>query len=133
MTDPNGQLSNVLNYIDFVMTGFFICEMLTKWVAYGFAFSGKNSYIRSAWNILDFIIVISATISVVFQSINIAFIKSLRVLRVLRPLRLIAKHKGLKLAVSALINSIPSITNLLLIVVFFIFLLAILTVTLFSG
>lgn len=72
------------------MTGFFICEMLTNMFANGFAFCGKNSYIRNGWNILDFIIVCSATISVIFSGIDLGFIKSLRVLRVLRPLRLIA-------------------------------------------
>ena len=40
--------------------------MLTKWIAYGFAFCGPKSYIRNGWNILDFVIVISATIAVVF-------------------------------------------------------------------
>ena len=49
------------------MTGFFICEMLSKWIAHGFLFCGKNSYIRSGWSILDFIVVILATISIVFE------------------------------------------------------------------
>ena len=115
------------------MTGFFICEMLTGIVARGFAICGKESYIRNGWNVLDFIIVCSATISVIFSTIDLGFIKSLRVMRVLRPLRLLAKHRGLKLAISALFNSLPNILNLLLIVMFFIFMLAILQTTLFAG
>lgn len=115
------------------MTALFICEMFTKIFAFGFIFCGKQSYIRDAWNILDFIIVLSATISVVFININLGFIKSLRVMRVLRPLRLLSRHRGLKLAISALFNSLPNITNLLLIVMFFIFMLAILCTTLFAG
>lgn len=115
------------------MTGFFICEMITHIIARGFAFCGKNSYIRESSNILDFIIVVSAFLGVVSNGISLGFIKSLRVLRVLRPLRVISKHKGLKLAISALINSLPSIGNLLLIVWFFLFLLAILDCTLFAG
>jgi hypothetical protein len=107
--------------------------MLTGIVARGFAACGKDSYIRNAWNVLDFIIVCSATISVIFSTIDLGFIKSLRVMRVLRPLRLLAKHRGLKLAISALFNSLPSILNLLLIVMFFIFMLAILQTTLFAG
>ena len=78
------------------MTGFFICEMLSKCIAYGFLFCGKNSYIRSGWSILDFIVVILATISIIFESYDVSFIKSLRILRVLRPLRLISRIKGLK-------------------------------------
>jgi hypothetical protein len=107
--------------------------MMTNIFAKGFAFCGKDSYIRNAWNILDFVIVISATISVIFTTIDLGFIKSLRVMRVLRPLRLLAKHRGLKLAISALFNSLPNIGNLLMIVMFFIFMLAILCTTLFSG
>lgn len=107
--------------------------MMTKIFAYGFAFCGKNSYIRNPWNILDFLIVASATISVIFSNIDLGFIKSLRVLRVLRPLRLIAKHRGLRLAISALFNSLPNIGNLLLIMLFVIFMVAILCITLFSG
>ena len=115
------------------MTGLFISEMVTKIFAYGFAFCGKDSYIKSPWNILDFLIVASATISVIFSNIDLGFIKSLRVLRVLRPLRLIAKHRGLRLAISALFNSLPNIGNLLLIMLFVIFMVAILCITLFSG
>lgn len=133
LDDPNSNLTIVLTYIDYVFTGFFICEMFTKIFAYGFAFCGKDSYIRNSWNILDFIIVLSATISVIFTNVDIGFLKSLRVMRVLRPLRLLSRHRGLKLAISALFNSLPSIANLLLIVVFFIFMLAILCTTLFAG
>ena len=133
MEDPDSSKSYALGIIDNVMTGFFICEMVTHIIARGFAFCGKNSYIRESSNILDFIIVVSAFLGVVLNGISLGFIKSLRVLRVLRPLRVIAKHKGLKLAISALINSLPSIGNLLLIVWFFLFLLAILDCTLFAG
>jgi hypothetical protein len=122
-----------LVYIDYFMTGFFICEMFTKIFALGFLFNGADSYIRNAWNILDFLIVISATTSVIFTTIDLGFIKSLRVMRVLRPLRLLSRHRGLKLAISALFNSLPNIANLLLIVMFFIFMMAILCCTLFSG
>jgi hypothetical protein len=115
------------------MTGFFICEMFTKIFALGFAFNGKASYIRNPWNILDFVIVLSATISVIFVTVDLGFIKSLRVMRVLRPLRLLSKDKNLKLAISALFNSLPSIANLLMIVMFFIFMMSILCCTLFSG
>lgn len=133
LDDPDGLKSSVLTYIDFVMTGFFICEMFTNIFTNGFALCGPQSYIRNGWNILDFIIVCSATISVIFSQVNISFLKSLRVMRVLRPLRLLAKHKGLKLAISALFNSLPNIGNLLVIVMFFIFMLSILGCTLFQG
>jgi hypothetical protein len=69
----------------------------------------------------------------IFVKVDLKAIKSLRILRVLRPLRIVAKNRGLKLAITSLFNSLPNIANLLLIVVFFIFLLSILCMTLFSG
>ena len=54
-------------------------------------------------------------------------------LRILRPLRLISRNKGLRLSLTALVKSIPKIGNLLLIVVFCLFMLAILGTTLFCG
>jgi voltage-dependent calcium channel R type alpha-1E len=123
----------VLTYIDYVMSSFFFCECITKLIALGFVGCGPNSYIRNPWNILDFTIVVSSLASMIFVNVDLKAIKSLRILRVLRPLRIVAKNRGLKLAITSLFNSLPNIANLLLIVVFFIFLLAILCMTLFSG
>ena len=54
-------------------------------------------------------------------------------MKILRPLRIIARDKGLKIAIVSLGRSIPNIVNLQVIVLFFIFLLSILQTTLFSG
>jgi len=59
--------------------------------------------------------------------------KVLRMLRVLKPLRLVSHNKGLKLSIICLIKALPSILNLMVIVVFFLFLIGILGMTLFSG
>lgn len=133
LDNPKGLKVTILTYIDYVMSSFFYCECLTKVFAMGFIACGKDSYIRNPWNILDFTIVLSALVSMIFVNVNLKAIKSLRILRVLRPLRIVAKNRGLKLAITSLFNSLPNIGNLLLIVVFFIFLLAILCMTLFSG
>jgi len=115
------------------MSSFFYCECIIKVIALGFAACGKKSYIRDPWNILDFTIVLSALISMIANNDSLKAIKSLRVLRVLRPLRLLNKNRGLKLAITSLFNSLPAILNLLLIMFFFIFLLGILSMTLFAG
>ena len=115
-----------MNKIDIFMTSAFALEMVLKIIAYGFAFAGRDSYIRVPWNILDFIIVTSAILSILADDLNISFFKSLRILRILRPLRIIARNKGLKVAITALGASLPNIFNLQLIVFFFVFLLAIL-------
>ena len=80
----------VINMIDLIMTIIFTCEAILKIITLGFLFNKKTCYLRNTWNILDFVIVIFAIISLTFDS-NISFIKVLRVARILRPLRLIQK------------------------------------------
>ena len=115
------------------MTCAFTFEMMVKIIAWGFAWAGKGSYIRDSWNILDFVIVSSALISLIAVDLNIGFFKSLRILKILRPLRIIARNKGLKVAIAALGASLPNILSLQVIVIFFVFLFAILQTTLLSG
>jgi voltage-gated cation channel len=50
-TDSTGQ--NVLNYLDYFFTLFFIFEMLLKWFG-----NGLKRYFTDPWSILDFFIVI---------------------------------------------------------------------------
>ncbi len=58
LNDPNGQLSNILDYIDIVVTTLFTIETSLKIIVYGLLLNGKNSYLRNSWNIMDFFIVI---------------------------------------------------------------------------
>jgi hypothetical protein len=130
------RLVYVLGFIDYFMTTIFLLEMMTKIFAQGLVCNGPSSYLRSAWNMLDFIIVLASVISVLFSQmigLKLSFLKALRMLRILRPLRLISRNKGLRLSLTALVKSIPKIVNLLLIVVFCLFMLAILGTTLFCG
>jgi hypothetical protein len=115
------------------MTAVFTLEMMIKIIALGFISNGPESYLKLGWNILDFFIVMSSILTIAFAGIGLNVLKSLRLFRILRPLRLISRNKELKLAITSLINSIPSIINLLLIVAFFEFLMGILGTTLFKG
>ena len=133
LDNPKGEKIKILGYIDIFMTSAFTFEMVVKIIAKGFAFAGSESYIRGPWNILDFIIVSSALLSILATDLNIEFFKSLRILRILRPLRIIARDKGLKIAIAALGASLPNIFNLQVITLFFVFLFAILQTTLLSG
>ena len=60
-------------------------------------------------------------------------IKIVRVVRVLRPLRVVSKHKGLQIAITSLIKSMPGIMNLQLVVFFVITMLSILHTFIFYG
>ena len=121
-----------LEYIDLAMTIIFVVEALLKIIAYGFLFNGKDSYLRDYWCILDFFIVIISLVGLIFDN-NLTFLKVLRMLRVMKPLKMLTKMRSLRLAIVSLFKSIPDIVNLLLICAFFIFLLAILSMTLFKG
>ena len=134
LDDPKGDKIRILGYIDFFMTVAFTFEAVVKIIAAGFLFCGSPSYIRDPWNILDFLIVLAALLGAIAGSaIEISFIKSLRIMKVLRPLRTIGRIPELKIAIMSLSGSIPSIFSLQIIVLFFVFLFAILQTTIFSG
>ena len=95
MDDPKGQKVEILLSIDYFMTGAFTVEAIFKIIAFGFFFT-RTSYLKDSWNILDFVIVISAIAGFVLpEGVNISAVKSLRILRILRPLKIIAKNKSL--------------------------------------
>jgi hypothetical protein len=125
-----------LEKIDFVMTGVFTSEALFKIIAYGFVVN-KKSYLRSPWNIIDFIVVFSALLSIALTSVTflsyIKIVRVVRIVRVLRPLRLVSKYRDLQIAITCLIKSIPGVLQLEAIVVFVLMILSVLHTILFSG
>lgn len=99
MLDPNSQTIKVLVILDYFMTFIFFFEATFKIIAKGFIINGKKSYLRSYWNMLDFIIVVFSVISVFANSESVKAFKVFRLLRILRPLRVISRNEGLKVAV----------------------------------
>jgi len=89
--------------------------------------------LRDGWCILDFIIVLVSIFGIAFKEYNLTYLKVLRMLRIMKPLRMLTMMRSLRLAIVSLFKSIPDILNLLLICTFFIFLLSILSMTLFKG
>jgi hypothetical protein len=83
------------------MTAIFTIEAVAKIIVFGFLFNGKQSYLKTAWNIIDFFTVITSVGSYFAprEDTGYSFIKVLRVVRFLRPLRIIQKNPGLKIAV----------------------------------
>lgn len=86
-----------------------------------------GSYLREAWNQLDFVIVFCSVLEMVLNLLGVGgdlgFIKILRMLRVLRPLRMISRSPELKMVINALLESLGSISNVLIVlcVIFLIF------------
>ena len=102
-------------------------------MAYGFA-CAPNAYLSSGWNILDFSIVVISVL-VLFAEAVPAFrpLRALRLLRVLRPLRILSRLASMRLIMSSLIKSIPSVLNTAGVVFVFMVVFAILGMQLFSG
>lgn len=97
-------------------------------------------YIKNTWNKLDFFVVMSSLIEVLMPILtggsgneSLKSLKALRALRALRPLRMVSKNEGMKLVVGALMTSIPSMTNVLIVCMLLLLILAIVGVNLFKG
>ena len=58
LDDPTSTKTEVLRYIDIVVTIIFVIECVLKITVWGFMLNGKESYIRNPWNVIDFAIVI---------------------------------------------------------------------------
>ena len=84
--------------LDTIFTIIFTLEFLMKSIALGFI-SQQDSYIRDNWNKLDFIIVISSLIDLMFKDLDLSSLQILRLFRTLRPLRFISHNIGMKLIV----------------------------------
>jgi voltage-dependent calcium channel T type alpha-1G len=102
----------------------FVIESMFKIFALGFI-SGKKTYLKSGWNILDFVIVLTSFIEIALelQEIKGINMKALRMLRLLRPLKAMKTIPVLRKQVSALIMSIKGILNVIifLAILFFVF------------
>jgi hypothetical protein len=95
----------------------------------------EGAYLRDAFNILDFVIVMSSLLTI-FQtntSTQVTGTKkkqgvslnSLRVFRVLRPLRSITAIRGLKILVQSLISALPLLKDTIVVLIFFLLIFAI--------
>lgn len=151
MNDPSSTKQRIIRVVDSIFTFIFFLEAMIKIIALGFYLENNfehpeaRPYIRSAWNILDFLVVIASMIDfiVFLQEERVASktntlkalkaLRALRVLRALRPLRMISRNEGLKLVVNALLNSIPSMTNVMLVCTLFLMIFAITGINFFKG
>ncbi|EGR31607.1 hypothetical protein IMG5_106200 [Ichthyophthirius multifiliis] len=118
--------------IDIIFTVFFTLEAFLKAISFGFLFN-KNSYLREEWSQLDFFIVISSIIDISVESINLSVVKILRLLRTLRPLRFISHNRSMKLIVTALLESIGGIFNVIIVLLLVWIMFAILAINLMKG
>ena len=107
-----------------VILAIFIVEALLKMTA---STPRVVGYFRDGWNIFDFLIIVFALIPATGELAMIA-----RLARLLRVLRLISAIKDLRLIVSALVRSIPSVGHVILLMTIIMYIYAIIGYHLFS-
>jgi hypothetical protein len=132
MSDPtDANPSPILDMIDNIFLALYTTEMVLKIIGLGFVFN-KGSYMRDAWNVLDFIIVCTGYLSLLIKngSVNLS---GLRSFRVLRPLKTISSIEGLRVIVGALISSLPLLRDTVIVLLFFFLIFAIAGLQLFTG
>lgn len=143
LKNPASNYKRVLFYIDCIFTFAFLLECLIKMVALGFFYNNLGdkfpAYIRSSWNLLDFVVVVASltdfSIYLTGRQTGRALksLKALRALRALRPLRVISRNEGLRLVVNALLASIPAMTNVIMVCLLFLMIFAIMGINFFKG
>eukprot|EP00002_Diphylleia_rotans_P018406 TRINITY_DN3563_c0_g1_i4.p1 TRINITY_DN3563_c0_g1~~TRINITY_DN3563_c0_g1_i4.p1 ORF type:complete len:1670 (+),score=301.84 TRINITY_DN3563_c0_g1_i4:113-5122(+) len=107
----------------------FTFEMLVKVVNQGFI-RGRRAYLRDKWNWIDFIVVVFGLLSL-HPSIN--NYSAIRTIRVLRPLRSLTRFRRLRIIIDSLLQSGPSLLNVLSICMFIFSFFGILGMEIFSG
>jgi voltage-gated sodium channel len=108
-----------------VALGIFIVEAALKITASAPRFSG---YFFDGWNLFDFGIIVLALVPATGQFAMIA-----RLARLLRVLRLISAVKELRLIISALMRSIPSVGHVMMLMSIVMYIYAIMGYHLFHG
>ncbi|XP_033357832.1 muscle calcium channel subunit alpha-1 isoform X6 [Bombus vosnesenskii] len=124
--------NQILLNFDYFFTTVFTIEICLKMISFGFIIH-DGAFCRSAFNLLDLLVVCSSLISMSFSSGAFSVVKVLRVLRVLRPLRAINRAKGLKYVVKCVIVAIKTIGNIMLVTYLLQFMFAVIGVQLFKG
>lgn len=128
--------NHMLERIEIVFLVIFTIECFFKIIAYGLLMH-PGAYLRSVWNILDFVIVVIGLFTVAMSSFipeGEGFdVKALRAFRVLRPLRLVSGVPSLQVVLNAIIKAMVPLLHIALLVIFVIVIYAIIGLELFSG
>ena len=128
--EDTSKLKQVLATGELVFTAVFSVELVTKVIAQGFFF-GHNPYMRSPWNWLDFICVVTSY-SFLMPGAG-GNVSGLRAFRALRPLRTINGVPGMRLLVNTLIESIPLMIDVMVLIVWMFFVFGIIGMNFFMG
>ncbi|XP_050424464.1 sodium channel protein para-like isoform X4 [Adelges cooleyi] len=112
-----------------IFTGIYTFESAVKVMARGFILE-HFTYLRDAWNWLDFIVIALAYVTMGIELGNLAV---LRTFRVLRALKTVAIVPGLKTIVGAVIESVKNLRDVIILTIFSLSVFALLGLQLYMG
>nr|XP_057906960.1 voltage-dependent L-type calcium channel subunit alpha-1D isoform X2 [Doryrhamphus excisus] len=145
--DDSNATNHKLEQVEYVFLVIFTIETFTKILAYGLVMH-PSAYIRSGWNLLDFIIVIVGLFSVIAEAMTDhkpgeahhaagkpggLDVKALRAFRVLRPLRLVSGVPSLQIVLNSIMKAMVPLLHIGMLVMFVIIIYAIIGLELFIG
>ncbi|XP_028408443.1 voltage-dependent R-type calcium channel subunit alpha-1E-like [Dendronephthya gigantea] len=109
-------------------------ECILKVIAFGFLLH-PGSYLRSGWNMLDFVVVVTGFLSLpeLQLGINAGSLKALRAARVLRPLKLVSGIPSLQVVMKSIMCAISPLLQICLLVGFVVVLYAIIGLQFLNG
>lgn len=125
-----GSWRNALLYdTEVIFTALFALEFVLKVVAQGFIL-GHGAYLRDAWNVLDFVVVITALLTSIP---GMPTASAIRVLRVLRPLRSVSALPSLQHLVVSMLKSVPQLVSVVVLLLFIFVVFGIFGIQMFAG
>ncbi|KAL7667855.1 hypothetical protein ACOME3_008584 [Neoechinorhynchus agilis] len=125
-------LSKSLEDTEIYFLGIFCCEALMKIIALGFVLH-RGSYLRSAWNFIDFIVVVTGLVTHFISGTGSVDLRTLRAVRVLRPLKLVSGIPSLQVVLKTILKAMTPICQIGLLVLFAIIIFAIVGLEFYSG
>ncbi|KAL2103740.1 hypothetical protein ACEWY4_000608 [Coilia grayii] len=147
LSNPIRMAALALEQVEYIFLVIFTIETFTKILAYGLVMH-PSAYIRSGWNLLDFVIVVVGLFSVFAEmgsdhkpgeSHHAAGkpggldVKALRAFRVLRPLRLVSGVPSLQIVLNSIMKAMVPLLHIGMLVGFVIIIYAIIGLELFLG
>uniref|UniRef100_H2ZFQ6 Sodium channel protein n=1 Tax=Ciona savignyi TaxID=51511 RepID=H2ZFQ6_CIOSA len=121
----------VNDYVERVFLGIYSFEMIVKVISRGFITS-SFTYMRDPWNLLDISVIFTA-LAYCGSAQKIPGMAALRAFRVLRALKAISAIPGLKAIVSALIESVKALKDVMILTLFCLSVFALIGLQLFMG
>lgn len=128
---PDSAINKLIDYVDAIMTFFFLAELLLRVVCFG-----MTIFEADAWFVVDLVVVIAGLLSWVLSFVSDGSslsLSALRAIRLLRPLRSIRVITSVRLFLAALIEAVTELTDVLILLLIFILILSVAGVSQYNS